>query len=37
MPGSGTPEELLEAAGIDAKAIAAEARELLAERHTPVG
>jgi transketolase len=37
MPGSGTPEELLEAAGIDAKAIAAEARELLAERHAPVG
>ena len=32
MPTSGTPEELLQAAGIDAEAIAAAAREVLAAR-----
>jgi hypothetical protein len=32
MPTSGTPEELMRAAGIDAEAIAAAAREVLASR-----
>jgi len=34
MPGSGTPEELLREAGIDAGAIAAAARELAGARAT---
>ena len=34
MPGSGTPEELLHAAGIDADAIAAAARELVGAKAT---
>jgi transketolase len=37
MPTSGTPEELLRAAGIDAEAIAAAAREVMASRQATVG
>ncbi|GAA3438706.1 transketolase [Kutzneria kofuensis] len=37
MPTSGTPEELLRAAGIDAEGIAAAAREMLASRRAAVG
>ncbi|MGZ4397478.1 MAG: hypothetical protein ACXVZ1_03570, partial [Gaiellaceae bacterium] len=37
MPLSGKPAELLEAAGIDATAIAEAARRLLAEASTPSG
>jgi transketolase len=37
MPTSGTPEELLATAGIDAKAIAGAAREVLSEKQAPVG
>jgi len=37
MPTSGTPEELLRAAAIDAEAIAAAAREVLAARQATVG
>jgi hypothetical protein len=34
MPGSGTPDELLREAGIDAASIAAAARELVGARAT---
>jgi transketolase len=34
MPGSGTPDELLHEAGIDADAIAAAARQLVGTRAT---
>ena len=37
MPTSGTPEELLAAAGIDAESIANAGREVLAERRLTVG
>jgi transketolase len=37
MPTSGTPEELLAAAGIDARAIAGAARDVLSERRLTVG
>jgi transketolase len=37
MPMSGTPEELMAAAGIDAQAIVSAAREVLAERRLSVG